>query len=68
VVLDKLNRREALRRFVQDVFTNGAVVLVHLGPEDMERLLFVIGQFKLDFDDAYQYVAAEKHNLNYCEF
>ncbi len=68
VILDKLNRREALRRFVQDVFTNGAVVLVHLGPEDMERLLHVISQFKLDFDDAYQYVAAEKHNLTIVSF
>jgi len=63
VVLNRLNRIEELSRFVRDVFIDGAVVLIRLEPEDMQRLVHVIEQFNLDFDDAYQYVAAEKHDL-----
>lgn len=68
VVLNKLNRLEALLRFVRDAFIDGAIVLIHLGPEDTQRLVHVIERFNLDFDDAYQYVAAEKHNLTLVSF
>jgi uncharacterized protein len=34
----------------------------------MTRLTEVMGEFKLDFDDAYQYVAAEKHDLSLVSF
>ncbi len=68
VVLSRLNRLEALLRFVQDAFMDGAVVLIRLEPEDTQRLVRVIEQFNLDFDDAYQYVAAEKYNLTIVSF
>lgn len=50
-------------RFAQDVFVDGAVSLIHLEPEDTPQLVHVMTQFNLDFDDAYQYVVAEKYNL-----
>jgi len=62
VVLSRLGREEALLRFVQDVFIDGAVMLVSLQPEEMQRLVDVMTRFHLDFDDAYQYVAAEKYD------
>jgi len=68
VVLSRLNQMEALLRFVQDVFLDGAVGLIHLEPGDTERLVRVTEQFNLDFDDAYQYVAAEKYNLALVSF
>ena len=68
VVMSKLNRVEALLRFVQDAFMDGAVALVHLKPEDTQRIASVIKQFNLDFDDAYRYVAAEKHDLTIVSF
>ena len=37
----------------------GGVDLVSVRPEDMHRLVAIMEQFNLDFDDAYQYVAAE---------
>lgn len=38
--------------------------MVRLGSDDFGRIAKVAQQFfGLDFDDAYQYVAAEKHNL-----
>jgi hypothetical protein len=57
-----------LRKFVQDLFVEGEVSLIHLEAEDIDRLTEVIQQFKLDFDDAYQYVAAEKYSLTLISF
>ena len=63
VILNRLNRMEVLLDFVQDAFINGAVVLIHLDPQDTQLLTHVIDKFGLDFDDAYQYVAVEKYDL-----
>ncbi|TEU16271.1 MAG: PIN domain-containing protein [Anaerolineales bacterium] len=68
VILSRLNQMEVLLRFVEDAFIDGAVGLIHLEPGDTERLASVIEQFNLDFDDAYQYVAAEKYNLALVSF
>lgn len=61
VVLTRLDHTEALLRFVQDIFIDGDVVLVSLVPDDTNRLVEVMEEFSLDFDDSYQYVAAERH-------
>ena len=66
--MSRLDRSDALLSFVQDVFINGAVRIIHLQPEDMGQLVQVMGNFKLDFDDAYQYVAAGKNNLAIISF
>ena len=63
VVLTRLQRADALLRFTRDAFVEGAVGLAELEAEDMQRLVEVIAQFGLDFDDAYQYVVAERHDL-----
>ncbi len=68
VILRRLNRLDLLLNFVQDVFVDGSVVLVSLEPQDTQNLVAVMNQFNLDFDDAYQYVAAEKHNLTLVSF
>jgi len=68
VVMNRLNRIDGLLRFVQDTFMDGAVALIHLEPEDTQGLARMIEQFNLDFDDAYQYAAAEKYNLTIVSF
>jgi predicted nucleic acid-binding protein len=68
VILRRLNRLDLLLNFVQDVFVDGSVVLISLEPQDTQNLVGVMNQFNLDFDDAYQYVAAEKHNLTLVSF
>lgn len=68
VVMSRLKRMDALLCFVQDAFIDGAVVLVRLRPEDTARLVQIVEQFALDFDDAYQYAAAEKHGLTLVSF
>ena len=68
VVMVKLDRKDGLSRFVQDILIDGAVSLIHLEPEDTQHLLRIIEQFGFDFDDAYQYSAAEKYNLTIVSF
>ncbi|OIN89970.1 MAG: VapC toxin family PIN domain ribonuclease [Anaerolineae bacterium CG03_land_8_20_14_0_80_58_20] len=63
VILARLKRTEALERFLDDAFNYGAVRLVHLLPQDLSQVVERISQYHLDFDDAYQYVAAEKYDL-----
>ena len=68
VILHRLRRQDEFLRFVQDLFIDGAVGLISLEPADMERLVAVIDHFELDFDDAYQYVAAEMYDLELVSF
>jgi predicted nucleic acid-binding protein len=68
VVMVRLNRKDGLSRFVQDTLIEGAVSLIHLEPGDTQHLLRIIEQFGFDFDDAYQYSAAEKYNLTIVSF
>jgi predicted nucleic acid-binding protein len=63
-----LNKSELLLNFVQDTLLEGAVSLVYLSPEDTQGIVAGMRQFRLDFDDAYQYVAAEKHSLSLVSF
>ena len=63
VILARLKQAGALVRFLDDAFNYGAVRLVHLMPPDLAQVVERISQFHLDFDDAYQYVAAEKYDL-----
>jgi len=68
VILSRLNRRDEFLGFVRDLFIDGAVTLVSLEPIDMERLVAVMDHFGLDFDDAYQYVAAERYEVELVSF
>lgn len=68
VVMVRLDRKDGLSRFVQDTLIDGAVSLIHLEPGDTQHLLRIIEQFGFDFDDAYQYSAAEKYNLTIVSF
>lgn len=63
IVLSKLDRSGVLLEFVRDVFMEGNVSLIHLEPEAVHGITSVMEQFGLDFDDAYQYVAADEHGL-----
>jgi len=63
IILSRFGEVNALRSFVRDAFIEGAVGLIRLLPEDTEFIVQAMGKFKLDYDDAYQYIAAEKYDL-----
>ncbi len=68
VILTRLARTEVLLDFVQDVFVEGTVNVVSIKPSDTRALLEAIGAYKLDFDDSYQYVAADpaRYRSRFC--
>jgi predicted nucleic acid-binding protein len=66
-----LTAREQLlgfRGFVTDLFVNGRVSIARLTDEDFFDVLGAIEQYRLDFDDAYQYVAATARDLSLVSF
>jgi uncharacterized protein len=68
VILTRLAQTEALLDFVQDLFVDGAVNVVSIKPGDTRALVETINKYKLDFDDAYQYLAAEHNGLTLVSF
>ena len=54
--------------FVRDAFIDGDISIVRLGPEDMAKVVDVMQKFNLDFDDAYQYVVAERYGFTIVSF
>lgn len=63
VILIRLKKQRALQDFVRDLLIDGSVSLVMLNPEKTDELLRTMKKFKLDFDDAYQYLAAKDNKL-----
>lgn len=68
VILTRLAKNEVLLDFVQDVFIDAAVKLVSLTPKESRTVVDAMDKYKLDFDDAYQYVAAERNELTLISF
>jgi len=68
VILGRLNKSDVLLLFIRDLFIEGSVSLVHLEPQEVEKVVEAMEKFGLDFDDAYQYVAADLHGLTLISF
>lgn len=63
LILTRAKRYEDLEDFVRDTLVEGDVTRLFLEPEDATDLTSVMQRFSLDFNDAYQYTVAEKHDL-----
>ncbi len=68
VILSRQNRIDMLPDFVNDVFVNGDIEIVRLEASDIPAVVDRMREFGLDFDDAYQYVAAEKRGFGIVSF
>lgn len=68
VILTRLKKEELFQDFLTDTLEDSGVRKIHLETADLKQLLIVGRQFQLDFDDAYQYVAAGKYNLTIVSF
>ncbi|MAF13178.1 VapC toxin family PIN domain ribonuclease [Candidatus Poribacteria bacterium] len=68
VILSRQQRPEAFRQFVTDLFAEGAVDIVRLCPAGLVEVAEAQVQLRLDFDDAYQYIAVETHGLTLVSF
>src|SRR5262245_44938597 len=68
VILIRLKKQQALLDFVQDLFVDGDVSLVSIPPDKTPELVKAMRRYKLDFDDAYQYIAAQLNGLTLVTF
>ncbi len=60
VILGRYGRTAALVQFMHDLFIGGLVQLVTVPPTAFEQITGAMGAQRLDFDDAYQYVAVHQ--------
>lgn len=63
ILLIRRNLHDIFLRTVEDLLFTGGMTLLRLAPADLSDVARRSKQFGLDFDDAYQYVTADKHNL-----
>jgi hypothetical protein len=68
VICSRLKQPAVFSKFVQDVLIDGDVLVVSLPPEAMQRVEVVMNSYGLDFDDAYQYVTAEREQATIVSF
>jgi len=68
IILTRFDQSTTFNEFVEDVLIDGSAHLIGLQPEDMSRVSEIAKTYKLDFDDAYQYVNADKLGLTLVSF
>ncbi len=56
------------QQFLKDMILNAGTIITSLFIKDMEIVITSAQKFGLDFDDAYQYVIAEKYGLTIVSF
>lgn len=63
IILYQKNAAHLFSDVVHDLFCEGGISILSLNTEDIVRVEQAATAFRLDFDDAYQYVVAEKFDL-----
>lgn len=67
IILFRLKKFVLFISFLNDMVIDGIGTL-SLKPTELQTLDLVVQKFNLDFDDAYQYAVAKKHNLQLISF
>ena len=68
VVLTRLKQGDLFLDFLSDTLEDSALRVVRLDTASLKEVPGVCRKFGLDFDDAYQYLAASKYNLTLVGF
>lgn len=68
IFLCQRKRYDLFLRFVDDLSKNDGIIQLRLSLPDMHQVTKAIQEFRLDFDDAYQYVTAKKYGLTLVSF
>lgn len=63
LILARFKQEDIFLAFLVDLFDKGNVKKICLEISELKRLCEITNGFRLDFDDAYQYVVAEKYDL-----
>ena len=68
ILLLRRQRGSQWERFLKEIILSGRVEILVLSVAELASIAGVAQQLALDFDDAYQYVTAEVHNLTLVSF
>src|SRR5574341_227245 len=68
VKLVKMKLPDTFNKVVNDLIIGAGMQVIRLEVEDMRAVVKVASTINLDFDDAYQYVVAEKFDLTLVSF
>ncbi len=68
IILMRVGKSSLWEDFVSDVVERSETRLVSLSMEELKQIPALGLRFGLDFDDAYQYVVAEKYDLTLVSF
>lgn len=65
IILTRHGRGSEFQLFLQETIHGGGVDRIRLGPEGLDEVAGLADEGELDFDDAYQLVAARRSNLGW---
>jgi predicted nucleic acid-binding protein len=68
LLLLRQRKPEVFRSFLSDMISSAGIIQLGLSPLEMEEVIQASGNFRLDFDDAYQYAVAERYGLRIVSF
>lgn len=68
IILSNRGKPDVFLKFMEEILEGTGVRLLKLETEEIKEAIQNLIRFKLDFDDAYQYTVAEKHDLTLVSF
>ena len=68
LLLFRRKQYEIFQQFLKDMILEAGVTVIALTAQEMEDIAQIAQRFNLDFDDAYQYLVAERYNLTIVSF
>ena len=68
LLLFRRKQHRVFQQFLNDMVFHAGMIVASVPVEDMVSVIEAAQRFNLDFDDAYQYAAAEKYGLTIVSF
>ncbi|MFQ5638098.1 MAG: type II toxin-antitoxin system VapC family toxin [bacterium] len=68
VILTRLKKYELFDDFLSDTIEDSGIGKICLETSELKQVIGIIQRFNLDFDDTYQYLAAQLNNLEIVSF
>src|SRR3989338_3774867 len=63
LLLFRRRQHDAFKSFLRDLTVRAGITVISVSTDQMEAVIDASEKFRLDLDDAYQYVAAEEQGL-----
>jgi hypothetical protein len=68
VILSKFKKFDLLKEFFLDVIEENNIEVLRINPSQIDQIIEYEKDYNIDFDDAYQCLAAELYNLTIISF